>query len=272
MRLKTSLGSLAYDDTGSGPLVLCLPGIGDNRDSYRHLTPLLTGAGHRVVTLDPRGQGESDAVWPDYSPDATADDVIALLRHLDAGPALIVANSYTAASAVRVAAIAPGMVSALVLTGPFVRVMPRPNVMLRLAVAAVGRFRPMWMAYWAYSFRTRRPEDFAAARRRLSAQMAEPGRMAALRAQFAADVSGCEALLDSVRVPTLVVMGTKDADFPDPAAEARLVADRVRGTVTMIEGAGHYPHAEFPAETAAAVRSLSTAPGADGGGVTKLAG
>ncbi|MGA5302731.1 alpha/beta fold hydrolase [Nucisporomicrobium flavum] len=272
MRLQTPLGSLAYDDTGSGPLVVCLPGIGDNRQSYRHLTPLLTAAGHRVVTLDPRGQGESDAVWPDYSPDATADDVLALLRHLDAGPALLLANSYTAASAVRVAAVAPEAVSGLVLTGPFVRVMPRPNAFLRLAVAAVGRFRPLWMAYWASSFKARRPADFAAARRRLAAQMAEPGRMAALRAQFSGDKSACEALLGDVHVPALVVMGTKDADFPDPAAEAQLIADRLHGTVMMIEGGGHYPHAEFPERTAAAVRSLSTGPGAGGDGVTKLAG
>ena len=44
-------------------------------------------------------------------------------------------------------------------------------------------------------------------------------------------------------------MGTKDSDFPDPEAEAGLVGDRLRGRVAMIEGAGHYPQVEFPAET-----------------------
>ena len=48
------------------------------------------------------------------------------------------------------------------------------------------------------------------------------------------------------RAPALVMMGTKDPDFPDPAAEARLVAGRLRGQVEMIDGAGHYPHAEVP--------------------------
>src|SRR5687768_1229585 len=100
MRLQTALGSLAYDDTGSGPLVVCLPGMGDNRTTYRHLVPLLVAAGHRVVTLDPRGQGESDAVWPDYSPEALGADLLELLRHLDAGPALLVTSSYTGATAV----------------------------------------------------------------------------------------------------------------------------------------------------------------------------
>jgi pimeloyl-ACP methyl ester carboxylesterase len=116
---------------------------------------------------------------------------------------------------------------------------------MRLATAAVGRVRPFWMMYWSSLFKTRKPADHAAARATLSRQMAEPGRMAALRAMFAADVSVCEARTSSVRAPALVVMGAKDPDFPDPAAEARLIASRL--------DAGHYPQAEYPSETAAAI-------------------
>jgi pimeloyl-ACP methyl ester carboxylesterase len=113
MELKTSLGTLIYDDTlGDGPLVVCLPGMGDNRSTYRHLTPLLVAAGHRVVTLDPRGLGESDAVWPDYSPEAIGADLLDLLRHLDAGPAVLITNSYTGATAIWAAAEAPSAFAA----------------------------------------------------------------------------------------------------------------------------------------------------------------
>jgi pimeloyl-ACP methyl ester carboxylesterase len=48
-------------------------------------------------------------------------------------------------------------------------------------------------------------------------------------------------------------MGSKDPDFADPAAEARTVADLLRGEVAMVEGAGHYPQAEMPAPTAQAI-------------------
>jgi pimeloyl-ACP methyl ester carboxylesterase len=41
-------------------------------------------------------------------------------------------------------------------------------------------------------------------------------------------------------------MGEKDPDFPDPAIEARWIADRLEGEVLMVPGAGHYPQAEFP--------------------------
>ena len=46
--LELSGGTLAYDDTGTGPLVVCVPGMGDIRSTYRFSTPLLTAAGYRV--------------------------------------------------------------------------------------------------------------------------------------------------------------------------------------------------------------------------------
>ena len=52
-----------------------------------------------------------------------------------------------------------------------------------------------------------------------------------------------------VNKPTLVVMGSKDPDFKNPEAEAKWVAENLRGTYTMIEKAGHYPHAEMPEVT-----------------------
>jgi pimeloyl-ACP methyl ester carboxylesterase len=66
-------------------------------------------------------------------------------------------------------------------------------------------------------------------------------------------------------------MGTKDPDFPDPAAEARLIAGRLRGDVVMIEGAGHYPQAEFAEETAAAILASSTGPDRSSPGVSTIA-
>ncbi|WP_426511394.1 alpha/beta fold hydrolase [Dactylosporangium sp. McL0621] len=245
-------GTIAYDDTaGTGPLVLCLPGMGVDRRTYAKFVPELTARGYRVVTMDLRGQGETDAVWADYSPEAVARDAIALLRRLQAGPAVLFTNSYTGASAVWAAAEAPELFRAIVLSDPFARVMPRPNVFMRAAIAAVSRFRPLWIAYWASLYKTKKADP--AEKRALSASLKEPGRMAALRAMMAADTDVCAARTGEVTTPALVVMGSKDPDFPDPAAEARLMAERLHGQVSMIDGAGHYPHSEMPAETAAAV-------------------
>ena len=62
--LTVDAGRLAYDDQGSGPLVICIPSMGDMRQEYRFLAPLLVEAGYRVVTLDVRGHGESSVKWP----------------------------------------------------------------------------------------------------------------------------------------------------------------------------------------------------------------
>jgi pimeloyl-ACP methyl ester carboxylesterase len=66
----------------------------------------------------------------------------------------------------------------------------------------------------------------------------EPGGARALRSRI-------EERLPEVRARALVAMGTKDGDFDDPAAGARLVAARVQGDLAMVEGAGHDPHVEY---------------------------
>ena len=80
-------GRLAYDDSGEGPLIVATPAMLDLRSELRFLTPLLLTAGFRVVTLDQRGMGETSAAWPEYGSTPLARDLMALLRHLGAGPA-----------------------------------------------------------------------------------------------------------------------------------------------------------------------------------------
>jgi pimeloyl-ACP methyl ester carboxylesterase len=65
---------------------------------------------------------------------------------------------------------------------------------------------------------------------------------------LAASKADCEGRIDAVKAPTLVVIGTKDPDFksPSPEAEATWLTQRLQGTLVMVEGAGHYPHAEMP--------------------------
>jgi pimeloyl-ACP methyl ester carboxylesterase len=253
-------GTIAYDDQGDaqGPLVICAPGLGDLRGEYRFLTPRLVAAGYRVVTLDLRGHGESSSRWPDYSHAAIGDDIITLVRHLHAGPAIVIGTSYAAGAAVCAAAEAPELVAGMVLISPFVRATgPAWQRGLMRAIYTVLFADPWgaaaWKAYYPRLFPTRKPDDFAAYFAALLANLREPGRPAALRAMMTASPNDSETALDRVRAPALVVMGTRDPDFKSPVAEANEVARRVRGEVRMIEGAGHYPHAELPDNTAPAI-------------------
>ena len=100
-------------------------------------------------------------------------------------------------------------------------------------------------------FRQRDPRDFDAYAEKLRRNLSEPGRFASVRGMMLGPSRReIEARLSRLDLPVLVLMGTKDRDFKDPAAEAQLVAERAHGAIEMIEGAGHYPHVEFPERTA----------------------
>ncbi len=254
--LRLAGGTTAYDDRGSGPLVLMIPSLGDIRQEYRFLAPLLVAAGHRVVTMDLRGHGESSAGWPDYSAAAVGKDVMALLGHLDAGPAVLVGTSLGAGAAVWAAAKAPAMVSGLVLIGPFVRDVPTSRLKaffqgLLIRVAFAGPWAPAaWSAYYKSLYPGRPPADLTPYRKALAKNFREPGRMAAVKAMMLASKADIEAVHAEVHAPSMVVMGTRDPDFSSPAAEAEFIGSSLRAEVAMIDGAGHYPHAEMLEETA----------------------
>lgn len=244
-------GTLAYDDTGTGPLVICLPSLGDVRAEYRFLRPQLRDSGYRVVTLDLRGHGESSVGWSDYSKAAIGGDILALIRHLDAGPAWLIGTSYAGGSVVWAAAEAPERVAGIVLIGAFVR--DGSGGGTQRAMMDVLLARPwgpaLWAMYFPHFYPSRKPVDFDSYRAHLRDNLRQRGRVEALKAMIDARNAGIEARLDKVHVPALVIMGTRDPDFKDPAAEAHWIAKRLHGTVELVGGAGHYPHAEMPDST-----------------------
>lgn len=245
--LQVKDGTLAYDDTGAGPLVICVPGMGDLRAEYRFLAPKLVAAGYRVVTLDVRGHGETSVRWQDYSVAGVGADILSVARALNAGPATIIGTSMAAGAAVWAAAEEPERIAGLVLVGPFVRDTGSPLIGRVLAALFSGPWGAgAWTSYYRRLYPSQKPTDFEAYVAALKANLSERGRLAALRQMILASKATSEARLARVSAPTLVLMGTRDPDFPDPAKEAALVAERTRGTAKMIEGAGHYPHAEMP--------------------------
>ena len=248
---ESPAGPLAYDDEGQGPLVVCVPGMGDLRQEYRFLAPLLVDAGYRVVTVDLRGHGESTVEGTNFSVAGVGADLVGLIDHLGSGPARILGDSMAAGAAVWLAAERPELVDRMVLMGPAVRGKTNWGADLLYALLFGGFWGPsVWTAFYSTLYPTRKPADFEDYKKRLKANLAEPGRMGALRAMIRAPKTDSEIRLNRIKTPTLVLMGTKDPDFPNPEAEAQWVSTKAGGTYRMIEGAGHYPHAEFPEVTA----------------------
>jgi pimeloyl-ACP methyl ester carboxylesterase len=114
----------------------------------------------------------------------------------------------------------------------------------------------MWLKYYQTLYPTRPPQDFDAYCQKLKANLAQPGRMEALLAMLFASKEASEERLPVVKAPALVLMGSKDRDFKDPEGEAKMLAGHLHAPYTMIQDAGHYPHAEMPEITAPIVISF----------------
>lgn len=104
-------------DSGAGPPVVFLHGIGRTGQVWERVVELLAGPPVRIVAFDLLGFGASPKPdWPEYNVDDHARAVIAGLERLkSAEPAVLVGHSMGCLVAVRVARLRPDLVRHLVL-------------------------------------------------------------------------------------------------------------------------------------------------------------
>ncbi len=245
-------GRLAYTVSGAGPLIVAVPSMGDLRDSYRELTGPLVEAGFRVAVLDLGGHGDSDTTFHRFGDQITADDILALIDELG-GPAVVIGNSLAGSAALLADADRPDAVAGMVLLSPFLREGASK------AALALARFayrvlfiRPWGAAMWANYYVKTLNRGTAAPwlgehATALVASMREPGRLRSFRElAIQLDHTAVEPRLPEVTAPSLTIMGSRDPDFRDPAAELAFAADSLHGETMLVEDAAHYPHAARP--------------------------
>lgn len=262
--IDLAAGRIAYEVQGQGPLVVLSPGIADTRSTYRFLAPLIAGAGYRVASVDLRGHGESSTGWSSYSRTDTAGDLIEVIRSLGA-PAVIVGQSFSGGSATIAAAASPDLVSAIVEIDPFTRTpqfslgaLLRNDHDYRRGALLLGRFAltgsvKAWSKYLDVAYPGRKPADWDSWLAALQLNLREPGRVKAGQSMMMSKPVDAAAQLANVRCPALVIMGSDDSDFAAPEAEAAAIVELLPdglGRYEMVEGAGHYPHAQYPQQVA----------------------
>jgi pimeloyl-ACP methyl ester carboxylesterase len=257
--LQRDGGRIAYEVEGHGPLVVCAPGMGDIRATFRHLAPELIAAGYRVATFDLRGHGESDTTFASFDDVALASDILALIEHLG-GPAVVVGNSMGAGSAVIADVDRPDLIIGLVLVGPFVRnpkMSPVMRAVMNIATAPLW-VAPVWKVYLPGLYAGRKPADQAEYATAANAAMRRPGYAAAFSKTTHTTHDPAEAVVGRVSAPALVLMGEKDPDFPSPGDEAAWIAGAIptETTVVMVPEAGHYPQSQRPDIVVPAVLSF----------------
>ena len=219
-------GQVAYEVIGSrGQIVLCAPGIGDVRAQYRFLAPALVDAGYRVVLMDLRGLGESTAELRQLlgrrcrrRHGRAAEQTRRRTRHdhrqfgecgvgrVGCGGAARRRLEHRADRTVR-ARNADRVVSARIVECGVPRLLGAPRVVGLLLVAVSDGQTATTSTHTRPRSPTRSTDACAwstpCCRRRKRAS---------------------EAKLDDVKARVLVVMGSRDPDFANPADEALLVA------------------------------------------------
>lgn len=236
--------NIYYEDNGSGPAVLLSHGYSATTRMWAGQVEALKSQ-YRIVTWDMRGHGQSDS--PDdaaaYSEQATVDDMAAVLEHLGIESAVIGGLSLGGYMSLAFNLAHPTMVRALMLfdTGP-------------------GYRNPVGREGWNETAR-RRAEVFEAkgldalgssAEVRVSQHRSAQGLAHAARGMLAQFDARVIESLDSISVPTLVLVGDKDQPF---LAGTDYMANKIpNATKVVIENAGHASNIDQPEAFNAEVR------------------
>lgn len=255
-------GRVAFDSVGHSarPPMICAPSLGDTRAEYRALAPLLVARGHRVLTQDLRGHGESDATFARYDADALADDTIAVMDAAHIERAVLVGCSVSGGAAIVAAAKHPERVAGLVLLAPFTRKI-RGEALVGWLMGALfsGPWAAsIWSSYYRSLYKRSPPADLDAHIDGLRAMLRDPARRRALVATIRASKQPVQDARPLVLAPTEIVMGGADPDFSKPADEGATLASAIgaHASSTVLDGLGHYPHVEDAEAVAARIDAL----------------
>jgi pimeloyl-ACP methyl ester carboxylesterase len=255
-RLSNGL-RLAYVEQGrrDGPALILLHGYTDSHRSFDLLRPHLP-EGWRVIAVTARGHGQSDKPERNYAAADMAGDVQELLDVVGIERALIVGHSMGASTALRFAADYPERTAGLVLIGAFAGFQDKPAVIeLMEAVNAFGEHvdPEFALAFQESTFAELIPQRF------LDTIVGESLRCpafvwrAALQGQLDASIADIAL---RCRAPALLIHGAKDAFVPiDDQLKLRDLLASAR--VFSMQGVGHAPHWERPAETASLIQAFA---------------
>ena len=270
-------GHIDYLDTGTGDtlIVLLHAGYVDRRmwdDQINHLAPRA-----RVIAPDARAHGQSSTP---FEPFRQCDDVAALIRHLDAGPAILIGTSMGAGTAVDTALEYPDLVAALVISGagtnePAFEDPWSLSQLARLQHAMDAMDAREWIAaeldYAAGPTRTLDDlEQTVVARLRT---MHEHFVTTHVRLGIVAPhhVMGSWERLPEISVPVLGIVGDADGIDHHRMCERAVASVQDGRGVARIEDAGHYPNLERPAEWDAIVDDFLADLGVVAAGATQHA-
>jgi pimeloyl-ACP methyl ester carboxylesterase len=248
MRTLVNGINIAYNDQGTGTPIVFLHAFPLNRTMWEPQVEGLSGR-YRIITVDLRGHGESDAPLWRFSLEQYADDVAELMHHLSIPRAVLIGLSMGGYVSLAFYRKYAERVQGLVLADTRAQAdsdearagrFTLAQTAFRQGPEAVAKVMlPKLLA--PATLRTR-PDLVAGVRR-----MIEGNEVSGMIVDSIAmaDRPDSVPLLPQITCPTVVIVGEEDQ--PTPPAEARLIADGIPGAkLAVIAGAGHLSNLEQP--------------------------
>ena len=246
---------LYYEDHGTGRPVVLIHGWPLSGRSWEKQVPALIDAGHRVITYDRRGFGDSSQPWHGYDYDTFAADLDVLLTHLDLREATLVGFSMGGGEVARYIArygtdrVAKAVFAAAV---PPYLYQSSDNPDGGLDDATIQQFldgvtddRIAFLEQFTQDFFTagERTDLISEPNRlyhRAIAEFASPkGTLECIRAFGYTDFRDDLAKLSDSGIPTLVIHGDADAIVPFEVSGKRTHETVKNSSLVLIEGGPH---------------------------------
>jgi len=119
---------------GKGPLIVLLPSLGRDSEEFDPVAARIAAAGFRVLRPQPRGYGRSAGPMQNLTLHDLAKDLAAVIRHENAGPAILAGHAFGHFVAKMTAVDSPELVRAVILIGAAQK-NPDPEVQKSVAIA-----------------------------------------------------------------------------------------------------------------------------------------
>ena len=244
-------GGIAYDVQGSGPVVVLLSGSNLDRRMWAHETTWLAKT-RTVVRYDLRAHGQSDTATSTFS---HLGDLIGLLDELKITKATLIGLSAGSTIALDAALEIPDRVERIVLAGPapsgYVPKTAPPFTADLIAALKAADYQKVTEVLLATPVFAAPPAMQALVRQMVT----ENDKMWTIRRELMkGPPEPAMPRLESVRVPTLVLIGDKDELQREPA---ELLAARIPGArIVRVPGGGHLLNLTSPNEFQAVVSAF----------------
>lgn len=254
----SSKPSLHYEEHGAGPPLVLTHSFLCSGEMWAPLVEPLAET-HRVVNIDLRGHGQSPPAREPFTIWDLAEDVVGVLDELEIESAVWCGLSIGGMLSMRAALRHPSRVRGLIVMDSSAQVDGLARRTELRILATIARWvgirnlrQPVAKNMFGPTTRRERPDLVAEWQDRWSG-VDVPSMLQALSALNRRDDILKE--LESLRVPTLVVVGSEDPS--QPVARSESIHRAIEGSeLAVISGAGHLSALERPEAVLAAVQAF----------------